>query len=67
MISKYPSLPEYRVAARVRALKPLNGIFFMCGEVVGEVLGHFEALIAPWESALVESHAEMAFKVLSLL
>lgn len=35
--------------------------------MVRKVLRHFEALQAAWEPALIESHGQMAFEVLTEL
>ena len=64
MVAKYPVLTEFRVAPGVGADELLVLLFFVSGHVIGQVLGHLEALRAPRVSTLVKSHGQMAFEML---
>lgn len=67
VVSQDPLLSELRIAPWIRANEFGGLVFLMGGQMVRKVLRHFETLQAAWEPALIESHGQVAFKVLAEL
>ena len=67
VVSQNPVLSELRKTSGIRANELFVFLFLVSSHVIGQVLGHLEALGATYVSALVESYRKMTFQMLPQL
>jgi hypothetical protein len=64
VVAQNPLLPKLRFATRVAADKLLQVLFVVGGQVIYQMLGHLERLVAVWICTFMETYRKMAAEML---